>query len=255
MSLQTRLRTSFSRSFETYDAAAREQAWVAARLTNALAAAGASEFGAVLELGCGTGRLTGALRRFPIAALTCNDLLAEAEATAAAHQARFLQGDAGTITLPKGQSLIASASMIQWIEDPARFLARCAEALAPGGWLAISGFGPEQFRELSALGSRAAAPSLTSPENLAAMLPETLTLIEAAEALRPLTFGSPRAVLRHLRATGVNAAAAAPWSKSRLAAFSEAYRTRFGTEEGVPLTYHPTWLIARKAGHRVARRL
>ena len=245
-----RVRRSFSRSFDSYHAAADQQVWVADRLVTALRDAGApTQFHRAFEFGCGTGHLTRALAEaYGFDQLTLNDLTPDARATAKAHGASFLPGDVETLAWPAGMELVASASTIQWLNDPMRVLRAAAEELAPGGWLAVSGFGPDQYRELAQLGSKAAAPGLCAVEALAEAVSEHLEVMAMGEARRLQLFPTPVDVLRHLRRTGVNARAQGAWSKSRLARFSTDYIRAFGTEEGVPLTYHPVWIVARKRG-------
>ena len=160
--LPDRVQRSFSRSFGTYHNSADQQARIADRLVQELRDCGAPrEFNSALELGCGTGHLTQKLlSEFRFGALAINDLSPEARLTARTAGARFLSGDATRIKWPDQPGLIASASMIQWLRDPAAFLRKAAAALPPGGWLAVSGFGPEQYRELVQLGSSARAPGL-----------------------------------------------------------------------------------------------
>jgi malonyl-CoA O-methyltransferase len=245
-----RVQRSFSRSFDSYDAASGQQARIAARLVDALQQAGApSHFNTVLELGCGTGHLTRRLtEHYSSDRLVLNDLTPQSRVFADHLGAAFLPGPAEQIAWPEAPDLIASASMVQWLADPAALVARAAEALAPGGWLAISGFGPDQYRELAALGSGAQAPGLCTAQALAAKLPADVTVISCAAAHHVQWFNTPKHVLQHLRRTGVNGRAQAPWTKSRLARFSDAYRAQFGSEKGVSLTYHPIWLVAQKPG-------
>ncbi|NHF72037.1 methyltransferase domain-containing protein [Paracoccus sp. 12-3] len=199
------------------------------------------------EMGCGTGHLTRRLcSNFEMRALTVNDLSPEAARAAKAAGATFLCGDALQMDWPEKPQLIASASMIQWLPDPARLLQRAARALAPGGWLAISGFGPEQYRELAHLGSHAGAPGLQSLADMAAALKDELDVFVTGERIREMHFPTPRCVLDHLRKTGVNGKAQGVWSKSRLAQFSADYSQRFGGPAGVTLTYHPVWIIGQK---------
>ncbi len=246
--LADRVQRSFSRSFASYHEAALQQAWIAGQLVQELRAAGAAgPFTSALELGCGTGHLTRRLTTgFDISELTLNDISPQAQGTARAHQAAFLCGDAGQIDWPEKPDLIVSASMIQWLRDPARLLQRAAESLAPGGWLAVSGFGPEQYRELVKIGSSSGAPGLCRAEDLAEAVRGKLEVVSACETLRPMTFETPRKVLEHLRNTGVNGRAAKRWSKSSLAAFSDDYMRYFGAQDGVSLTYHLIWMVARR---------
>lgn len=243
-----RVQRSFSRSFRTYHDAACQQARIAERLAQDLRKSGApKQFTSALEFGCGTGFLTQRLcAQFTFGKLTINDLSPEARETADGFGADFLCGDAETVAWPKRPDLIASASMIQWLHDPAAFLRRAANTLEPGGWLAISGFGPGQYRELVHVGSAAKAPGLCRVEKLVSAVDGLLDVVSFGEDERQMRFSTPRKVLDHLRKTGVNGRAQKPWTKSSLLAFSNDYCQRFGDAGGVSLTYHPTWIIARK---------
>lgn len=248
--LTDRVQRSFSRSFLSYHDSASQQAWVADRLVQELRNGGAPmHFSSALEFGCGTGHLTQRLcQQFAFDALTVNDLSPEADETAAIHGADFLCGDAETVAWPAQPHLIASASMIQWLPDPAAFLCRAAKALAPGGWLAISGFGPQQYHELVQIGSAAKAPGLCGPDALTAAVAGILDVVSVGEIERQMHFSSPRKVLEHLRRTGVNGRAQKIWTKTSLMAFTNDYVRQFGGESGVSLTYHPIWIIACKPG-------
>ncbi len=243
-----RVQRSFSRSFDTYHQAAGPQGRIAERLVTDLRDCGApGHFSSVLELGCGTGLLTQKLREaFVIGDLTLNDLAPEAGMTAQTAAATFLCGDALQVDWPDRPDLITSASMIQWLADPAALLRRAADALAPGGWLAVSGFGPKQYHELAQIGSSAGAPGLCRSEDLAASVQTEMELVTSGEHVQQLHFASPRLALKHLRQTGVNGRAKQFWTKSDLLQFSTDYTRRFGTDAGVPLTYHSVWIVARK---------
>ncbi|WP_170418584.1 methyltransferase domain-containing protein [Ruegeria atlantica] len=245
-----RVQRSFSRSFRSYHDAASQQAKIADHLVQAMRKGGAPHrFATGLELGCGTGHLSQRLcRTFDIGQLTVNDLSPEAAETAISIGAGFLCGNAETVEWPFQLNLIASASMIQWLHDPAAFLQRAANALVPGGWLAVSGFGPNQYRELVKVGSTAKAPGLCPSRDLAAAVEGQMEVVSCGESTSVVHFDSPRGVLKHLRRTGVNGRAQKVWTKSSLAQFSDQYVWHFGTEFGVSLTYNPTWIVARKPG-------
>ncbi len=242
-----RVQRSFSRSFETYHDAACQQAWVADRLTTALRSCSAPPlFENAFEFGCGTGHLTRALNRDTrFTRLTLNDLMPEAVQTARVHNAEFVEGDVCSVAWPSGLDLVASASMIQWVGDPQRLVDRAADHLTPGGWLALSGYGPKQFQELAALGSSSNAPGLIELDELTATVSQSFDVLDAGEAENKLWFTTPRAVLHHLRQTGVNGRARKHWTRQTLDKFSQDYFERFGTRCGVPLSYHPIWIVAR----------
>jgi malonyl-CoA O-methyltransferase len=247
MSAAARVQRSFRRGFATYDDSALVQKLIARGLTRRLLRHAAdARLTRVFEAGYGTGQLTRLmLQRLPVATLHLNDLAAPP--LPFAPQADYRPGDIETLPLPEGLDLAISASMIQWIADPQALVRRLGEAVRPGGWLALSGFGPDHFPELHALGSQAAAPSLLSAEALAGLLPSGWTVHEAGSCARSLYFATPRELLRHLRDTGVNGRASRPWTRRDLDAFCHEYDARFGQSGRVPLTYQPVWLIARKA--------
>ena len=247
MSAVARVQRSFRRGFATYDDSALVQKAIARGLTRRLLRHAAdARFARVFEAGYGTGQLTRLLlQRLSIQTLHLNDLAAPP--LPFAPEADYRPGDIETLPLPDHLDLAISASMIQWISDPQALIQRLCGAVRPGGWLALSGFGPDHFSELQALGSQAAAPSLLSAQSLADRLPTDWTVHEAGSCRRALWFASPHAVLRHLRDTGVNGRARRPWTRRDLDAFCQAYHQRFGRSGSVPLTYQPVWLIARKA--------
>lgn len=249
---QSRVKQSFRRGLDSYHRHASVQADIAAGLVRMLQAQGApARFEAVLEFGCGTGHLTGQLlQRFAAGSLLLNDLVPEAAVAlkaAGAGRARFVPGPIETLPLPQGLDLIASASTVQWIPDLPALMARLAARLSPGGWLAVSGFGRGQFRELAALGSAAAAPSYLDAGEWRAVLPQGMEILAIEQRPAVLEFESALMLLRHLRRTGVNGHAQQSWSRRRLREFEETYRARFGRGGRLPLTYDPVLLVARKA--------
>jgi malonyl-CoA O-methyltransferase len=52
-------------------------------------------------------------------------------------------------------------------------------------------------------------------------------------------------VLQHLRATGVNSIGQQVWTRKQVNAFITEYTDRFSGGQGVCLTYHPLFIIAR----------
>lgn len=241
-----RVARSFKRGFATYDESAIVQRLIARGLVRRLTRhAGQRPFARVLEAGYGTGHLTRELQRLQIDKLWLNDLAAGPVPFLT--PSGYLPGDITSVSLPEGLDLIASASMIQWIESPRLLIeAICAKAVR-GGWLVLSGFSPEHFPELQAIGSHAGAPSYMSSEAMAALLPEGWKVHERGSRSCTLWFDTPLHVLQHLRATGVNGRASRQWSRGALQHFCTAYQDRFGAGARVPLTYGPTWLIAERS--------
>jgi len=250
----TRVQTSFARGLPSYHDHAQAQARIARTLADHLQIAkfrveSQNTFENVLEFGCGTGHLTRQLcNAFNIETLHLNDLVPDCATLAAPLAQSFVAGPIQDIELPRHLDLIASASTVQWIEDLPGLMHRLTDHLRPGGWLALSSFAPAHFPELATLGSGSAAPSYVTPTDWQAMLPRDIDIHHLAEAKDVMRFASPRDVLRHLRATGVNGKAEGRWTRARLNEFEDRYADLFGDGSTVSLTYAPVWLIARKRG-------
>jgi malonyl-CoA O-methyltransferase len=184
--------------------------------------------------------------------LLLNDLVGEAEGSACqlarehCQNVQFTAGAIEQLALPQDLDLVASASTLQWVRDGRLALERLGAALKPGGYLALSTFGTSHFHELVALGSDAAAPNYSDAETLAAWLPAGMELVTLRQAPVVLNFATASQVLRHLRATGVNARSGCQWSKRMLAEFDADYRNQFGDGAQLPLTYDTVWMVARK---------
>ncbi len=235
----------FRRSSASYAAAAAVQDRMGEELLTALTCAlGRNHYDRVLELGCGEGLLTRKfLTSFEFDTLFLNDLY---RMDPPLFGAEFLEGSAETIVFPPGLDLVISNAFWQWVEDRPALLKKTAGALNADGVLALTTFGPENLREVRTLSG--AGLHYPASAELCAEIEREFELLAVHEELCEYDFSDPEAVLRHLKATGVNATGAGQtWTKRRLRAFMLAYGERFVSEHGgVTLTYHPIRLIARK---------
>lgn len=253
---QARVQQSFRRGLASYHDHARVQARIAATLATALATAGApAHFEHALEFGCGTGHLTAALlENFRITDLTLNDLVPDCAAhlqplpTGRVATSRFLPGPIETLPLPRGLDLIAAASTVQWLTDLPTLMHRLADHLAPGGWLALSGFARAHFAELQQIGADAGAPGYLDPTDWPDLLPRAMNILHLHHETVQLTFPDALGLLRHLRLTGVNGRARQHWTRARLAEFTEVLTRERPKDSPLTLTYQPVYLIARKSG-------
>ena len=252
---QSRITQSFARGLPSYHGAAIAQARIAALLAQALADADAPKyFKHALEFGCGTGLFTQALlQRFVIDRMMLNDLVAGPAVTLKdildrhETQTTFHAGAIETLPLPQNLDLVASASTVQWVADPAALIARLTGHLAPGGWLALSGFGTNHFAELRAVGGDARAPSYLDPDDWRALLPPGLHLHSATKKVITLRFPDGISLLKHLRHTGVNAGTHRHWTKANLAQFEAKMMLAQQSRGDITLSYAPVLLIAQKA--------
>ena len=253
---QNRIRQSFARSLPSYHGAAIAQAQIASLLADALQAAGAPVgFHQALEFGCGTGLFTAALlQRFAIDELMLNDLVAQSVTSLwpilkrHKSQTTFHVGPIESLPLPTRLDLIASASTVQWIADPAALVTRLAQHLCPGGWLALSGFGRNHFAELRAVGGGTQAPSYLDPADWRALLPPGMQLHSVTEQTISVPFTSAISLLKHLRQTGVNAGAHRQWTRANLAEFDAKLRSAQPPGDDITLSYCPVLVIAQKSG-------
>lgn len=116
---------------------------------------GATEPDTVVDLGCGPGNLTGALRdRWPGAAvLGVDSSAAMIDRARATHpdtaQLRFEQADLRDWQPARPVQVIISNATLQWIPQHQALLPRLVGMLAPGGWLAYQV--PINFNEPSHL--------------------------------------------------------------------------------------------------------
>jgi malonyl-CoA O-methyltransferase len=164
-----RLKHNFGRQAAQYDRYALVQRRLAIELVQSLRR-DSRKFSHILEIGCGTGFLTGLLRQaFPGARITALDL-----APAALEAARTRLAGAGGIewlvadgeqSAPGRFDLITSSSVFQWFSQPRQACRLYWEHLEPGGVLAFTTMGPLTFRELAASFQQAGAtfPALTPP--------------------------------------------------------------------------------------------
>lgn len=135
----------------------------------------------ILEIGCGTGFLTGELARLlPAARWTITDIAPQMLERAAA-----ASGVKGDYRVMDGEQppfddarfdLIASSLTFQWFADLPAAIARLGRLLRPGGWLAFAtmaaGSFPEWRAAHEAVGLVPATPFYPDESMLAAMAPE-----------------------------------------------------------------------------------
>lgn len=230
---------SFGSAGDTYDSEASIQQEAASHLAALWrsAAGHCLPEGDIVEFGTGTGMLTRSIgndrkmRLYDIAPV--GDGIARADAEVMIEQMIADGPTAGVV----------SASTIQWFNSPERFIARVMRALPPGAVLALSTFGPDTYRELapfqesrprymSGTAMRAIADRLVA-EGIA----EAAYTVEEGEP-KVLRFSSTRDLTAHTRRSGVNA--------TRLSGTAAARALLAASP--VTLTYHPVYILMRRAG-------
>lgn len=107
----------------------------------------------VLDIGCGTGHLTGLLRtHLPRAQVTAVDIapgmIELAERKFNRRGIKFICADAEEMSYEENYDLIASNASLQWFNDTPLTLKKLYSALTDGGTLCFSTFGALTFSEL-----------------------------------------------------------------------------------------------------------
>ena len=96
--------------------------------------------GEVVDLGCGSGAVAGALaQRWPARALigVDNSPAMLAKAGESGHYAQLIEADVASWAPARAPALIFSNALLHWLGDHAALLGRLAGLLAPGGVLAV----------------------------------------------------------------------------------------------------------------------
>ena len=236
-----------------YEDAAAIQAAVAEGLALRIAGLTLRPSPRILEIGCGTGFLTLALRR----RIAPGPMIASDIAPAMALRARDrLRGEADLSVLvmdgerpclAPGFDLVCSSLAAQWFEDLPGALVRLAGLLAPGGLLAVTTLAEGTFREWraahEALGLAAATPPYPTRDALAALRCPGCTVSVSVEPVVE-THADGRAFLAALRAIGAQTTG----SQAALSAGALRRVLRRFDATGASITYEVATLLIRREG-------
>jgi malonyl-CoA O-methyltransferase len=221
---------------------------MAERLMQALLSTAGTSFPRVFEIGCGTGLLTRqAFTRLTMEHYIANDLVpacGERVQRNISPTIEFIPGAVECLPQLPEVDLVLSNATLHWIRPLAELLQRLADAVKPGGWLAITTFGPDNFKELNLLLELPLA--YPTHEAWQVWLKPNWEIVQAEVWRDTLYFFTPLDVFRHFRATGVNSLTAPRLSKTQWQKLLEQYGRETVEAQGIPLTYHPMLWLARR---------
>lgn len=244
---------AFGAASSGYEAAARLQQSVREELLDRLRHF-APQAEVVLDLGCGTGAATVALRQsFPKATVVALDL-AHGMLVEAGRKIGWLDrlrgrgfarvnADATRLPLADGSvQVVFSSLMLQWCDDLDAALGEIQRVLAPGGLLLFSTFGPGTLQELRAawacVDDQAHVNDFVDMHDLGAALARAgfQEPVLDVDRLRE-EYASPRALMRELKEIGAGNALSGRrrglTTATQLRSMERAYLERFAIEGGV----------------------
>jgi len=229
---------NFSRYAHLYDKYARVQRDAASGL---LAHIDTNGFKDILEIGCGTGNYTLALRsKFKAANITALDLsdrmISIAKNKINDEKISFIIADAENMSLPGRFDLVTSNASFQWFRDLNGSLKNYKALLNNSGRILFSMFGRGTFPELGVslkdiLGNSAIpAAGFPDPEDIKAALREHFSNVKIKEVEFKESFGSLEELLRKIKYSGIRGNGLngqAVFTASLLSKLEDSYMRRF----------------------------
>lgn len=236
------IKSRFEKSMDKYDENAIVQIDSAKKLVSELGEI-STYFDSILELGTGTGILTGLIKsKFNFNKYTGNDLVEKSKnyIQKIIPNADFITGNATKIKPKAPADLIISNAMFQWFSDITDITDYAKKLLNAGGILAFSTFGTDNFKEIKDLSGLTL--NYLSANEIKEKLSKNYEVLHIEDYTCTLDFGTPLELLLHMKNTGVNSLSAKPWTIKEIKDFCGKYMNKYSK---VQLTYNPIIVIAK----------
>lgn len=217
---------------------------------------------ALLEIGCGTGRLIPELRAsFPKMRFYCVDIsqqmINKAAVTHGDAQTTFYRDDMESLTAVPALAydILFSNFALQWCNSVQGTVRALVDRIRPGGWFAMAVPGVGTFTELKqawkTVDQRMHVNQFLSLEQWCAVLADAgLSVVSEFEQQQTQYHQSVREVLRVLRQAGVTRVDRQSdqsfLGKSNYRRFIASYEALCKGKHRVPLTYEVCWIIGQK---------
>ncbi|MCU4414811.1 malonyl-ACP O-methyltransferase BioC [Acinetobacter sp. WU_MDCI_Axc73] len=246
---KTLIAQRFAKAGQSYTEQAIIQKQISQHLCQLMQASCSEHLPHILEIGCGSGNLTQQVAaNFHVEKWYLNDLYPQVQSHFQSNlPIQWMIGDIETLTLPQHLDAIVSSSAVQWMMDLPELLLRCHDALKAQGWLCFSTFGPDNLTEIKQLtGQGLHYWSINDWRQQLEQLGFDVIWLEQQHL--SMQFETPKAVLKHLKATGVTGASVQQqrWTKRSLTEFYQRYQQFQLENQQYSLTYHPIYCIARR---------
>lgn len=232
------IHSRFAKTLSSYDENAKIQKIMAKKL---LDYSDKNYYPKILEIGCGTGFLTGIVsNKIKWDCYTAVDIVEECRNYISEINPKITFIDADIEEYLKNSTekfdLIISNAALQWVNSFEKTIRDLNSKLNPNGHLIFSTFGKENFREIySLLGTGLEYYSSEEIKDIFKDLD-----ISTEEEIHILGFSTPKEVLKHLKLTGVNAIESKAWTKSDLSSFEKGYSNLCPIRP--TLTYNPIYI-------------
>ena len=252
-----RIAKSFNRAAYTYDAAATFQRNVGEKLLSMVEAI--HTVATVVDLGCGTGHITGRLQEKFLQAEVIGIDLAESMLSVARKKnpavPAWLCGDAEKLPLASASvDVVFSSLALQWCNNLTSLFAELNLILKPGGTLIFSTLGPNTLHELKSawqqVDNYVHVNHFISGDNVKKeLLKMGFTSIQFDQQSPVLQFEKLTDLTRELKALGAHninrGRATGLTGRQKIAAFKTAYE-QLRHDSLLPATYEVFYIIAKK---------
>ncbi|MDR3581097.1 MAG: methyltransferase domain-containing protein [Oryzomonas sp.] len=261
---------TFHRHADAYDRFASVQQRVVRRLMELLESHVGVEPRAALDIGCGTGALSIALKRRYPQTLCCGldlafNMVRQASAKSG-NDCLFFNGDAEQIPFRAGSfDLVVSASTLQWLDSLDGCLEECRRVVNKDGLIAMAFFGGTTLWELQESYREALARRASGDDPRIGRLHRFMKVEAVRQALGRLGAGQAlvaseiemdfhpdvQGLLASIKGIGAGTASRGGagglgWRRI-LNDMSEIYQRRFLTDGMIPATYEVIYLIIKPA--------